>query len=305
MPNQGSTQAERAAYDAMNQLFDGVYFVNTERQIQFWNGGAERLTGYKSCEAVGSYCWNNMLAHVDEDGRALCHDGCPLQASIEDGAPREADIFLRHKDGHRVSVHVRVAPMLDVNGDIVGGIEVFTDNTIRETILRRVAEMERMAQLDGLTNLANRRYMEDTLDVACSGQDRRAGQGGVLFMDVDHFKRINDTFGHDAGDMVLKMVAGSLANALRANDTAARWGGEEFVAHLSDVSAESLFGVARRVQRLIAESSLVYNGERLATTVSIGATLIETGDTRQTVFKRADALMYRSKEAGRNCVTVG
>src|SRR5208283_429737 len=111
----------------LDGIFDGVYFVDVERKLTYWNRGAERLTGYSAGEAVGRPCYDNFLVHVDETGRALCLNGCPLHRTIGDGQAREAEVFLRHKLGHRISVYVRVAPITDQSGQIVGAVEIFSE----------------------------------------------------------------------------------------------------------------------------------------------------------------------------------
>ena len=155
-----STDDDRFSFHKklLDSLFDGVYFVDTERQITYWNQGAENLTGYSASESVGRSCFDNFLAHVDGKGCALCTGGCPLSKTIEDGERREAEVFLRHKLGHRVPVCVRVAPIRSECGKILGAVEVFSDVTAKEQAERRVRELESMAFLDSLTSLPNRRY---------------------------------------------------------------------------------------------------------------------------------------------------
>jgi diguanylate cyclase (GGDEF)-like protein len=129
---------------------------------------------------------------------------------------------------------------------------------------------------------------------------------GILFMDMDHFKKVNDTYGHEVGDRVLSMVANTLRLALRATDTVGRWGGEEFVALLYNIFDDTmLFKTAEKVRALIEASRLDLDGRNLSVTVSIGATRPYTNDSPESIIRRADELMYRSKQAGRNRVTVG
>jgi diguanylate cyclase (GGDEF)-like protein len=129
---------------------------------------------------------------------------------------------------------------------------------------------------------------------------------GLLFVDVDHFKNINDTHGHHAGDLALRMVANTFRLALRSTDTIGRWGGEEFVAILHDISSEdALQAAAEKVRSLIETSRLDFGGHSLTVTASIGATLLNSNDTPETLVQRADGLMYRSKQAGGNGVTIG
>jgi diguanylate cyclase (GGDEF)-like protein len=125
-------------------------------------------------------------------------------------------------------------------------------------------------------------------------------------MDIDHFKTVNDSYGHEAGDKALCMVANTVRHALRATDVVGRWGGEEFVAILYDTYDEhTLFRAAEKVRRLTEASHLDVNDESLSVTISLGATRLYSNDTVESVIRRADPLMYHSKLAGRNRVTVG
>jgi len=110
----------------LEQLFEGVYVVDKERTILSWNKSAEELTGYSAREVVGRHCYDNILMHVDDKGKNLCHAGCPLDASSKDGQVRDVSVFLRHKKGHRVPVHVRSVPLRDDTGLINSTVEVFS-----------------------------------------------------------------------------------------------------------------------------------------------------------------------------------
>ncbi|MFN3535085.1 MAG: PAS domain-containing protein, partial [Desulfatiglandales bacterium] len=91
----------------LDALSDGVYFVDKERRITFWNNGAERLTGYSADEVLGKSCADNLLMDVDDNGKELCTSGCPLEAVIRDGHMREADVYLHHKFGYRIPIHIK------------------------------------------------------------------------------------------------------------------------------------------------------------------------------------------------------
>lgn len=289
----------------LDNLHDGVYYVDLERRILYWNQAAERITGFPADEVVGGRCSDNILMHVDENGVQLCLDGCPLAATMEDGKLREMEAYLHHKQGHRVPVSVRAAALRDDQGRISGVVEIFTDISSREAKLLRVQELERLAMRDGLTGLANRRYMEDEFSSRIDESERYAVPFGVLFMDIDHFKAVNDRYGHDAGDQVLRTVASTLEQCARSFDVVGRWGGEEFVALIRNVDLEALGRIGERYRSLVARSETHAAGGTIRATVSVGGTLLAKGDTIEDVLRRADALMYRSKEEGRNRVTVG
>ena len=102
--------------DIVDNLYDGVYFVDRDRVITYWNKGAERITGYSAKETLGRACRDNLLNHVTANGIELCKSNCPLAAVMQDGNPREAEVYLHHKDGHRVPIIVRATAMRDAEG---------------------------------------------------------------------------------------------------------------------------------------------------------------------------------------------
>jgi diguanylate cyclase (GGDEF)-like protein/PAS domain S-box-containing protein len=286
----------------LDNIYDGAYFVDKNRRITYWNRGAERITGYAASEVVGKDCSDNILVHVNREGRRLCTEICPLAEAAVESDDRSREVFFHHRSGFRVPVTIRVAPIRDEQGVTVGGVEVFTDNTPAAVALERIAELERLAYVDALTGLANRRYVEITLHARLEELQRYGWRFGVLFIDIDRFKDVNDRYGHDLGDEVLKMVGRTLQNSVRPFDVVSRWGGEEYVAVIANVEGEDLMTAANRSRVLVEESSMPANGG-LRVTISLGATLARTDDTIDSLIKRADHLMYRSKQAGRNLVT--
>ena len=292
--------------DILDNLFDGVYFVDRERLITYWNKGAERITGYQSNQVIGHSCRDNLLNHVTTDGVHLCTSQCPLAACMEDGLVREADVFLHHADGHRVPVLVRAAPLRDDQGDIIGAVETFSSDTGMMAVRKQLRELRQIARTDILTNIGNRSFIEGRLRAIIAEYNNREGGAAVLFIDIDHFKQFNDTYGHDTGDVVLRMVAATLQHTLRKTDAIGRWGGEEFVAILNDVNSfEVLSKICEKLRRLVELSRLDSENNHLTVTISIGATLLRPDDTPETIIQRADALMYQSKQEGRNRITVG
>ncbi len=289
----------------LDSIFDGVYFVDAERTITYWNRGSESLTGYSAEEAVGRHCYDNFLVHVDETGCALCTNGCPLTSTIRDGQRREADVFLRHKLGHRVPVCVRVAPITDDSGRIIGAVEVFSDVSAKVQVERRVHELEGIVFRDSLTCLPNRRYIELKVKQSLEEYQQFGRSFGLLMLDIDDFKQVNDLHGHDAGDAILKAVSETLTKSVREDDVVGRWGGEEFLVLLADVNAGTVRDLAERCRALVEKSGALTGESRLSVTISIGGTLLVSGDSAESVVKRADQLMYASKSGGRNRATVG
>jgi len=286
-------------------ISDGLYLVDRDRRIIYWNQKAEKITGYRAEEVLGHRCQDNILIHVDMNGNSLCMGNCPIAATMKDGDHRDARVFLHHKNGHRVPVWIRAAPLRDTAGNIVGGAELFTDLSAGNAITEQIQELERLSFLDNLTQLANRRFVEMELDSRISEKNRYGAAFGVIFMDIDHFKRVNDTYGHDVGDRVLRTVARTFINTARPSDLMGRWGGEEFIGILRRINGGGLHKVAERIRSLVEKSQIRENGIKLHVTVSIGGTLADKDDTAESILKRADNLLYQSKESGRNRCTIG
>jgi diguanylate cyclase (GGDEF)-like protein/PAS domain S-box-containing protein len=289
----------------VDNLYEGLYIVDKERKIQYWNKAAERISGYTAAEVVGSSCSDNILTHVDGDGNYLCLGMCPLAMTIADGETREAEVFLHHKDGHRVPVAVRTSILTDENGNETCGVELFTDRSSLVSIKLRNKELEEMAMLDNLTKIANRNYIEKELFIRFEENRRFGVPFGFLFMDIDHFKIFNDTYGHDVGDRVLKFVADTLVGNARPFDVIGRWGGEEFIGIIRNVSRQQLEMIGNRLRMLVESSYIKTESGKLQVCISIGATLVCEDDSTDTLIKRADALLYESKSAGRNRLTMG
>lgn len=297
-PNFGDS-LYRLVLDSLN---DGVYVVDRERRIVCWNAGAEAISGYTAAEVVGRQCADNVLQHVDAEGNSLCKGRCPLADAMDSGITHTGSLFLHHKDGSRKPVQVRTTPVRDHKGTIVGAVEVFTDISATQAALAHIRELESIAYLDPLTEMANRRYAAAALRGRLEELRRYGWVFGVLMLDIDHFKRINDRLGHAVGDRVLQMVARTLSQSARTFDTIGRWGGEEFVAILPNVDAAGMLSAAERFRALVEQSHLDVGGEPVAVTVSIGATLSSREDTEESVLDRADRAMYRAKALGRNRV---
>jgi diguanylate cyclase (GGDEF)-like protein/PAS domain S-box-containing protein len=290
--------------EVLETVADGVYIVDRDRRILWWNRGAERITGFARGEIVHTRCFDDHLRHVNAEGTALCIGLCPLVHAMQDGAPRTDRVFLHHKAGHRVPVEVSVFPLRGVDGSIVGAVEVFRDiSALKEATT--IEELRHMALLDPLTQLGNRRYAEISLGSRLNELKRYGWALGVLFVDIDHFKEINDQHGHPAGDEALRMVARTLRHAARASDFLGRWGGEEFLVLLPNVSEEELKAAAERFRALVERSALRLPSGFLGVTASVGATLARPEDTPESLVCRADALMFRAKREGRNRVVVG
>jgi len=283
----------------VDNVNDGIYFVDKERRIQLWNKTAEEITGYAAGEMIGKNCADTLLQHIDEDGVQVCTAECPLYETLVDGKERKARVFARHKEGHRVAVNIRVFPVVE-NDEIVGAIEIFAKESAVEYDDDVIANLSRAAMHDKLTSLPNRRYLESFLGYRLNEFKRFEKPLAVLYADIDNFSDFNNEYGHDAGDAILKRIANSIKRNARSIDLIGRWGGEEFlgiylISNLSDAPT-----IAEKFRRFIKSTVVDHAGKLLNVTVSVGITIAQPGDTIESIVERADALMYQSKNSGKD-----
>jgi diguanylate cyclase (GGDEF)-like protein/PAS domain S-box-containing protein len=288
--------------ELLNALGDGVCFVDRQRRVSVWNKAATRLSGYAAEEVLGQLS-SDTLRHLDVDGQDTGQDDL-LLATLTDGKVREAEVYMHHKYGYSFPVTVRTSPVRDRSGAVIGAVEVFSNNQKRINVLKELENLQKEALSDPLTGIGNRRFAEITLKPLEASFREHGVPFGVLFVDIDHFKDVNDRFGHVVGDLVLRMVAQTLANSLRPLDVACRWGGEEFVLLMPIVTEDALRGMGERQRALIQRSWLDNGGEPIFVTASFGGAVCREGESGGEVIARADAQMYRSKASGRNCVFI-
>jgi len=303
----GGVMDHQNIFEAMlDNLSDGVYCTDLERTVTYWNRTAEEMTGYSRDEVVGNHCRDGILVHVNGDGQTLCESMCPMMETARDGQERKAEVYLHHKDGHRIPVIMKVSPVWSdgPGSQIVGIIQVFSDNSPTLAARERIKHLEDLALLDELTRLPNRRYVVRELTSRIMEMSRLGEPFGVLFADIDDFKRVNDQYGHDTGDEVLRVVGRTLLHNCRPLDAIGRWGGEEFVAVIRDVDRGTLRVIGERLRALVASSKVRRNGNLVGVTISVGGTTARPGDSPESLLERSDQMLYRSKQGGRNRVTI-
>lgn len=287
--------------ELLEHISDGVYFLDRDRRIQYWNEGAFRLTGYTAEELLGRHCPDYRMCQVDgPGGQRVCEEMCPLTASVDTNGPHEIRWFLQHKQGGRVPVVLRAEPIRSADGSIVGTVAIFRDDSVQQETRRKSEEMERLAFLDQVTQLPNRRYVEMRLRTVLDEFHVHHDPFGVLVIDLDRFKAINDDFGHATGDRALREVGKVLSIALRGIDIVGRWGGDEFTAIVPHVNNENLRALAERCCVMVEQISVPTSDDiPVFISVSVGGTLALPNDTVEGLIKRADRLMYECKASGR------
>ncbi|MFI8747718.1 PAS domain S-box protein [Pseudomonas sp. NPDC077186] len=269
---------------------------DTARYIEV-NEGFTRLTGYTPDEVVGRTAFELSVWAFPEERLQM------LEHLAQNGQVLHMEMHGQHRDGGVRLVEVSVQP-IELNGV---ACLLLTARDISELKLAQ-AQVQHLAYHDALTNLPNRALLMDRLTQQIALLKRHELRGALLFIDLDHFKHINDSLGHPVGDAVLRLVTARLEASVRLEDTVARLGGDEFVVLLSGLEGKrsevtrQVRQVADKLRRLLAEPMLL-DGHQLQVTPSIGVALIpDHGDTPADLLKRADIALYRAKDSGRNTI---
>jgi two-component system cell cycle response regulator len=292
---------EKIYLSIINNLQEGVYIVDLERRILFWNEAAETITGYTSDEIIGKKCFDSKLDHIDQDGRPLCTIGCPLFSTMVDCHNRQARVFLRHKDGYRIPVLVRTIPIVK-NEEVVGGIEIFSQDSPVVYNDDLVKHLSGIAMHDAVTQLPNRRYLESFLSYKYDEYLRFGRLFAILFADIDNFSNFNNNYGHDLGDKVLVNIAATIKKNSRKDDLVGRWGGEEFLGVYSIVKPTDASLIGEKFRQMVLHTEVPYSASSLHVSMSVGVAVIRPEDTVGSILERADHYMYEGKKAGKNCV---
>jgi len=289
-------EKERAQI-TLNSIGDAVMSVDAAGRLTYMNPVAEAMTGWSSADAVGKPA-GDVFRIID--GATRLPMPSPLDLAVQADKPMglNANCLLIRRDGHETSIEDSTAPIHDRDGQLTGAVIVFHDVSVARSM---VLEMARLAQHDLLTDLPNRLLLNDRLTQAILRARRNHTHLAVLFLDLDGFKRVNDTLGHIVGDKLLQSVARSLSASIRKSDTVSRHGGDEFIILLSDIANNSdAATIASKIISKLTETHVV-DGHLVQITASVGiSTFPEHGQDAETLIKSADTAMYGAKELGRN-----
>lgn len=286
----------------LQSIGEGVIATDRQGNITFMNPVAERMTGWRQSESIHKPL-ANVLHLIDEESGQLQRLSVPRLISEDLRNPLNSNIMIVNYQ-EKIPIELTTTVITDNMGNATGLVLVLHDLTER----RRYEEKLRFnAVHDHLTELPNRFLFFDRLNVALAQAQRDGHKIAILMLDLDEFKKVNDTWGHNTGDKLLQAAAGRLTNMFRRGDTIARLGGDEFVLIVPEMPA---FEVARNVAERIVRSfhkPFDLDGLKLTITASVGLTLYpDDGDSADILVRNADIAMYRAKIEGKNrCCVYG
>jgi PAS domain S-box-containing protein/diguanylate cyclase (GGDEF)-like protein len=301
MPLEENAEMYRAALDVLDI---GVYLVDLERRITFWNAGAERITGYLRAEVLGHACRENILVHCGEHGSVQCELQCPLKHTLEDGKSRQPMMYLRHKQGHRVPVYVRTAVLRDSEGRVMAGAEWFGEQRLpiddetggEKNAAQRGREQRGTAR--------PREFMETCLERSLDALTYDTQTFGILEVRVDQWQGLRKTHGKEAAESMMRVLEETLLYTLHSADIFGRWTDESFMVVARDSTVRALELDADLLRGMAASAQVRWWGDLLPVTISIGGTLARHGDTSEALLALAHAALEQSLGRGGNTVTV-
>ena len=287
----------------MEELQVGIYFTDRERRIVFWNAGAERLTGYLSQEVIGRCCRDDILLHCDDRQVVVCGECCPVADAIADGKACEASLFVRHKSGHRIPVRIHTLPIRNAADEVIGAAECFQRQRIAPQPDRRESSLSTpQAQLRGFPD-----HDAMVAEVRLRLSHLSAGHEsafGALAVEVDRFDELRVQRGHEACEAVLHVLVNTFQNAIRPSDCLGGWTRGQLLVVTSCANASALARAGERLRALASCSNVVWWGDPVPMTVSVGGTMAIAGDSVESMLQRVERALEVSASQSGNCVTV-
>jgi diguanylate cyclase (GGDEF)-like protein/PAS domain S-box-containing protein len=290
------TETERTRI-TLESIGDAVISTDMAGNITYLNAVAENMTGWRRQDARGRPL-RDVLRIIDGATREVARDPLALAIRCNESVGLSANCVLIRRDGHEVAIEDCAAPICDDQGQLVGAVIVFRDVTVARAMSLR---MSYLAEHDFLTELPNRMLLNDRLTQAIAAARRHRTSLAVLFVDVDHFKRINDCLGHTIGDALLKSIARRLVATVRTTDTVSRHGGDEFVVLLSEIARteDAALSADKLLTALSAPHRIAQQDVRI--TVSVGISVFPDGGIdADTLVQNADTALLHAKNSGRD-----
>ncbi|MGE5417969.1 MAG: PAS domain-containing protein [Acidobacteriota bacterium] len=255
---------ENVYLEILNELEEGVYFLDPNRVITYWNQAAEKITGYKASEVIGVSCMDTVLAHVNVDGVCLCCNMCPASFSILDGKYRHDELYLHHKNGHRVPVAVKIFPMRDASNNVIGVFEVFSDLSVARIEKDKLQEYIKNSFIDEETMLFNKRYFNVKMPSLLAEVKQTGGQLGLISLSINNINDIESKFGGSFAQQFIHMVINTSRSAVNnTNQLMFTWGYNRVLIVITGVSKATLQRYAENINTLTRETFLLGEDEKI------------------------------------------
>jgi diguanylate cyclase (GGDEF)-like protein/putative nucleotidyltransferase with HDIG domain len=285
----------------LDNMYDAVIFIDNTSRVTLWNRGAERLTGVPGPSMYQRLFLPSLLRMRDEKGRLIKDEECPVAHAIQSGVQWLHRLTIRGRNGRDIAVDAQAAPVISSEGVTHGLTLLLHDASPEISLEERCQSLHDMATKDPLTQVANRAEFDRVLDLFVAAHLESKRPCALIMSDIDRFKHVNDTYGHQAGDAIIQSFARLLQNSCRAGDLVARYGGEEFAMLCAECDNTTAARRAEEIRLAFSELRQSMMDGRCAT-ASFGVTEVQAGDTPDTMLRRSDRALLQAKETGRNRV---
>lgn len=285
----------------LDNMHDAVVFIDASGRVTEWNHGAERLTGITSSSICQRQWRADLLQMRNEKGVPVSDEECPVSTALQSGVQSLRRLTICGRASRQVSVDSHTIPVVSDDGVTLGAVMLLHDASSEISLEQRCQTLYEKATKDPLTQVANRAEFDRVLEIFVQHHQQQHVPCSLIICDLDHFKQVNDTFGHQVGDEAIISLARLLKSSCRPGDLVARYGGEEFVMLCADCDNAT---AARRAEQIRAALSQLSHPkmEGRPVTASFGVTEIQPGDTAESMLRRADRGLLTAKGKGRNTV---
>ncbi|MEM9659536.1 MAG: diguanylate cyclase, partial [Planctomycetota bacterium] len=285
----------------LEAMQDGVVFVDAEARIFKWSKGAERLTGVSSEAAEGRRFAPSLLDMCNGAGKRVGDEACPVTRALETSLQLRQRLQILGRQGRHIAIDLHAIPVHGSNGQIQGVTVLLHDAQPQATLEEKCEALHAEVTKDPMTKVANRAEFDRMLALFIEAHEQANLACSLVMIDIDHFKHINDTFGHQAGDEAIITVANLLKTMCRSGDLVARYGGEEFALLCAGCDRDDAARRAEQIRRSLAETPHHCLGDKRIT-ASFGVAELQPDDAPETMLRRADSALLKAKEQGRNKV---
>ncbi len=285
----------------IDSMHDGVIFVDEFKNIFMWSKGAERLTGVSSTAAAGRQFTPALLDMCNTAGRRIKDEACPVSRALASIAQLRQRLEILGRQGEHVAIDLHAIPVLSPEGELRGATVLLQDAQSEASLEEKCDALHDEVTKDPMTKVANRAEFDRMLALFIEAHQQASLPCSLIMSDIDHFKSINDTFGHQAGDDAIITVANLLKTMCRSGDLVARYGGEEFAVLCADCTMADAAARADQIRKKLSETPHASLGTRKLTS-SFGVAQLQPGDTPETLLRRSDEALLQAKQQGRNQV---
>jgi len=285
----------------IDNMHDGVVFVDSQSTILLWNTGVERLTGVSSVAACGRTLLPNLMDMCNSREQRVANEDCPVAHAISTGVQWLGRVSVMGRQGRHVTVDLHAIPVRSKSGAIHGATVLLHDVSSETSLEEKCQALHAQVAKDPMTQVANRAEFDRMLNNFVAAHQESSLPCSLIMCDLDHFKSINDTHGHQAGDMAIITFASLLKTMCRSGDLVARYGGEEFAVLCADCTNAAAARKAEGIRKSLSEVKHQCLGNA-SFTASFGVTELQPGDTPETMLRRSDRALLQAKDQGRNQV---